>query len=124
MSSRGTQRERAVATLLGELGYLVASLRHFGGPGDLLAVATAEIREAPATHAFAGLEVITQHRPLLVEVKGTTDVPWKDYKGFGRPRRDEMILAGIKWGVEAILAWWPPSLRGGPIWLPVEDWPS
>ena len=103
MRYRGNQREQAVARLLREYGYLVASLRHVGGPADLLALPP----------FFVG-------RPLLVEVKGTTDYPWRST--WGPDRRAEMIEAGVKYSVEPLLAWWPPG--HGPIFLPVEDWPA
>lgn len=101
-----------VADGLRKNGYLVASMRHVGGPGDLLACAPLDTAR------------MYRPRPLLIEVKGTKDFPWLDYKGFGRPRRQEMIDAGVEWNVEPILAWWPPHLRGGPIWLPASDWPG
>ena len=98
---RGSPTERAVAAVLRDLDYLVGSLRHTGGAGDLL-----------AHHR--------QKRGLLVEVKATTDLPWRS--SFGPDKRAEMIEAGVYFGVEPILAWWPPRL--GLVWLSVEDWPE
>lgn len=123
MRSRGNQREQAVARILRDLGYLVASLRHVGGPADLLAISPHFLTK----HRNVGLslrQLAWQHRPLLVEVKGTTRIPWHDGDGFSPNRRAEMIEAGVSHNVEPMLAWWPPGLRGGPMWLPVEDWPA
>lgn len=141
MVHRGNQRERAVAIQLRELGYLVASLRHVGGPADLLAVpkAPSGLRivsptgnrtvtvEPGMAYPVTGsppesVRFIDPPKPLLVEVKGTKDYPWRST--WGPDARALMIEAGVTYGVEPILAWWPPSLRGGPIWLPVEDWPA
>ncbi len=110
MVGRGNQRERAVAQVLRDFGYLVSSRRHEGGAGDLLAAAPTFLK----SH--------TPNPLLLIEVKGTSDVPWRST--FGPEARAEMIEAGLNYGVQPLLAWWPPSLRGGPIWLPVEDWPG
>lgn len=111
MIRRGTQREQAVARILRELGYLVASLRHVGGPADLLAIPT-DNRSRGHGHRTM--------QPLLVEVKGTTDYPWAS--SWGPERRAEMIYAGLAFNVEPLLCWWPPGT--GPIWLPVQDWPA
>jgi hypothetical protein len=105
--NRGIQRERAVAAVLRRHGYLVASLRHEFGAGDLLAVSAHTNGSVP---------------PLLVEVKGTTDYPWRST--WGPQQRALMLQAGLQWGLEPMLAWWPPHLQGGPIWLTAEDWPA
>jgi hypothetical protein len=104
--NRGLGRERRVASLLREAGYLVASLRHFKGAGDLLAI-------APYERAF-------WPNPLIIEVKGTTEAPWRST--FGPADRHAMIEAGKAYGAEPLLAWWPTGL-GGPIFLTPEDWP-
>ena len=67
---RGSPRERAVAAVLRDLDYLVGSLRHTGGAGDLL-----------AHHR--------QKRGLLVEVKATTDLPWRSSLRARQARRDD-----------------------------------
>jgi hypothetical protein len=105
MQSRGTERERRVFNVLRDLNYLTGSLRHFRGPGDLIAF--------PPAHRG--------QRPALIEVKGTTREPWR--AGWGPQERGAMLLAGDVWGVEPLLAWWPPGLRYGPMWLTEEDWP-
>lgn len=107
MVGRGNQRERAVASALRELGYLVSSRRHEAGAGDLLAL--------PVWRHVHCL-------PLLVEVKGTTDLPWRS--NWGPDDRAQMIEAGVRYRLEPMLAWWPPGLRGGPVWLPISDWPA
>jgi hypothetical protein len=103
VGSFGLERERKVARLLQSHGYLVASLRHYGCPGDMLAL-----------HP--------DHRPLVVEVKGTKDFPWNDYKGFGRPRRQELADIGESHGAEVLLCWWPPY--HGPFWIEPSEWPK
>lgn len=107
MANRGLARERQVAQIGTALGYLVSSLRHFGGPGDQL-----------WTPQWTSPD---QLKPLLVEVKGTTDVPW--WSTWGPDDRAAMIEAALVYCLEPICAWWPPRL-GAPIWLPVEDWPA
>jgi hypothetical protein len=103
--NRGNRTERAVTAELHRHGYIVGSLRHEGGPGDHLAWLPGSWRP----------------RPLLVETKGTLDLPWRSTWGPGD--RDAMLSAGIDLDVEPILAWRPPGL-GGIIWLPPEDWPE
>lgn len=93
-----------MAAVLRKQGYLVSSLRHEFGAGDLLAVSP------------------NGHRDLLVEVKGTLDPPWRST--WGPKERQLMRVAESRWDVEPILAWWPPHLVGGPIWVPQEDWPA
>lgn len=103
--ARGNRRERQVEQLLRGLGYCTSSRRHVEGPGDLLALAP----------------VVQRHPPLLVEVKATTDPPWRS--DWGPVERGAMMLAADAWGVEPILCWWPPGLVGGPVWLTPDDWP-
>ncbi len=109
-ANRGSPRENAVAQVLRDFDYLVASRRHEPGAGDLLAA-------APAARYWT-----MPHWLLLIEVKGTRDVPWADTKGFGPERRRELLETARKWNVEPMLAWWPPHL--GLIWLPASDWPA
>lgn len=106
---RGTQRERGVANVLRDLGYLVSSRRHLGGAGDLLAIAALWDLSAP------------YRQPLLIEVKGTTGVPWAS-SAFGPADRADLLITAELHGCEPMLAWWPPNL--GLVWLPAEDWPS
>lgn len=105
--SRGTQREQWVEQALRDLNYLTASRRHLEGPGDVLALPLA----------------YTGHRPLLVEVKSTTDYPWRST--WGPQERGALLLAADVYGAEAMLAWWPPGVgrASGPLWLPPTDWP-
>lgn len=117
-NTRGIGRELQVAEVLRDLGYLVASRRHEPGPGDHLAV-------YPGLGQHLSSRALFRYRPLLVETKGTVQVPWSAGGDcFGPDERAALIHAGLEWNVEPVLAWWPPSLRGGPIWLPVEDWPA
>lgn len=108
----GLGAERAVAAVLRELNYAVASRRHEAGPGDILAVPLA----------------VREQRPLLVEVKATTGLPWASSSHFGPVDRGALLLAGDCWDCEPMLAWLPPWLqkRGEParvIWLPDDEWP-
>ncbi|MGH2761427.1 MAG: hypothetical protein ACRDLD_02415 [Thermoleophilaceae bacterium] len=89
--------------MLRAAGYLVASRRHEGGAGDHLAI-----------HPV--------HSPLLVETKGTGDLPWRST--FGPLARQALTQTADAFGAEPLMAWWPPGLKCGPIWLPAEDWPT
>ena len=116
MNRSGSPAERRVAALLIEAGYLLASRRHFGGAGDLLAVDPL----AGDGCSFA---------PLLIEVKATAAIPWQAGSDhFGPARRRELIEAAEVWGVEPMLAWAPPGMprgeAGGVFWIPVDEWPS
>lgn len=105
----GNPAENRTAAILLAHDYLPASRRHMAGPGDLLAV--------PKNGAHV------KRRALLVEVKRTTDGP---FKTFGPEDRDAMISAGVRYGVSPLLAWYGipgPIGTAYPIWLPVEDWP-
>lgn len=99
----GHARERAVAKYYRTFGYLVASLRHTPGPGDLLVI-------APATEGG---------RTWLVEVKANAAGPWSHYGPVDRAR---LAHAARVYGIEAVLAWWP---AGGPLELyPEHVWPG
>jgi hypothetical protein len=110
----GLTAERKVARLLERFGYLVASRRHFGGAGDLLAWRPVSL--------FAADNGETS-RPLLIEVKATVCVPWHSASHFGPAQRADLFGAAEDYDVEPLLAWVPPYL-GGVVWCPVEDWPS
>jgi Holliday junction resolvase len=111
MKQRGTGAERKTARLGKELGYLVSSLRHFGGAGDQL-----------WTPSVDAITVRKGNTPLLIEVKATLDPPWRST--WGPDDRRAMLQAGKRYLAEPMLAWWVPYLNGGPIWLPAEDWPD
>lgn len=109
-SKRGTPAERKVAQLGRALGYLVSSRRHEAGPGDQLWLPPVR----------PGMRLSWDVQPLLIEVKNTTDPPWRST--WGNQERIELIAWAERWGCEPILAWLPPGL-GGIVWLPPEDWP-
>lgn len=114
---KGTRRERQIAQIGRDFGYLVSSRRHEEGPGDQL--------WAPKLRLPLASEWPHPARcPLLIEVKGTVEAPWSAGGGcFGPDERAAMIEAGVQYGVAPLLAWWPPGLSA-PVWLPVEDWPA
>ena len=118
MNRSGSPAERNVAALLVGLGYLLASRRHFGGAGDLLALARYETEPG-----------VVLHRPLLIEVKATAAIPWQAGSDhFGPARRRELIDAADRWDIEPMLAWVPPGMpygeAGGVFWIPADEWPS
>lgn len=74
---------------------------------------------APASLGVADLVVLKEgHRPMLIEVKSTTDGP---YKSFGPQDRSELSLAAKMAGADAWLVWWPP--RAKPVWIAEHEWP-
>ena len=102
--SRGNARENAVARLLRDEGWIVGSMRHSEGGGDLMA---ARVR------AWNHGEV------RLIEVKSTAAGPWEH---FG-PRDRQLLRDYAKVaGASAWLAWWPP--RKTIQWIPSEEWPT
>lgn len=133
--ARGNGGERRAARFLEDCGYLVASRRHVGGAGDLLA------REAPpewlplgewgpACARCGGEEYRidgycsfecrdTQGDDLLIEVK----TGWKLWQNFTRTDRADLLATAATYGCEPLLCFWPvPSV--GPFWIPPDEWPS
>ena len=105
--SRGNARENQVATLLRDEGWIVGSMRHSAGGGDLIAA-----RLAPAVD-WDGTNL---SKVRLVEVKSTAAGPWEH---FG-PRDRQLMLDYAKVaGATAWLAWWP--LRKKIQWIPSEE---
>ena len=104
--SRGLNAERRVATYLRDLGYLVASRRHIGGAGDLLAV--------DPGHEDGW------HDPLLCEIKSDKAGPFATFTPLDRA---EMLFTARQYGCEPLLVWWPtPSM--GPFWITPDEWPQ
>lgn len=103
-SRKGNQAERDAAHSLEADGYLVASRRHVGGAGDLVAVPSQEALES---------------RPLLIEVKTTKAGAWA---AFGPADRKELADTAIEYGMIPALMW-----RGKPSapWriFYSSDWP-
>src|SRR4051812_24584235 len=100
MSSRGTQRERAVRDKLANDDWLA-----FRAPASLGCADVIALRDGS--------------RPRLVEVKSTAAGP---YHGFGPADRARLSLAARIAGADAFLAWWPP--RGRLIWIAEHEWPQ
>ena len=99
MSSRGTQRERAVRLRLEEDDWLVVRAAGSLGVVDLVALK-------------AG------HRPRLIEVKSDVKGPYDNF----RPADRADLLQRAEWaGGDAWLVWWPP--RGQMRWIPPSEWP-
>jgi Holliday junction resolvase len=88
-----------VADWLSKRGWLVASRRHIGGAGDLLAWKP----------GFA---------PRLIEVKATRN-PWQQFR---RPERAALVETAAKFEAEAFLALSPTA--GIPTIIPSKDWPQ
>lgn len=99
-SRRGDDREVKTAKILKADGWLVGSLRHIEGPGDLLAHKAGE-------------------RARLIEVKSTRT----PYAHFGRDDRAAMFNASVEYGVSVELAWWAPRSQA-PRFIRSSDWPT
>ena len=107
--SRGNARENAVARLLRDEGWIVGSMRHSEGGGDLIAA-----KNAGMLAVDMGVAEVR-----LVEVKSTSQGPWEH---FG-PRDRELLRDYAKVaGASAWLAWWPPRKKIR--WIPSEEWPG
>lgn len=99
MSSRGTQRERAVRDKLAAEDWLA-----FRAPASLGVADVIALREGS--------------RPRLIEVKSTAQGP---YEHFGPAARARLRFAARLAGAEAFLAWWPS--RGPLRWIGESEWP-
>lgn len=100
-AQRGNQRENDVRHHLESQGWLVGSLRHIKGAGDLLAVHRA-------------------YRTRIVEVKSSARSPWND---FGRTDRRALRKLAESFDADPLLAYWPYD-RKGLRWLVEDDWPT
>jgi Holliday junction resolvase len=87
-------------TQLEEAGWICGSRRHIPGAGDIL-----------AAHS--------DYRPLLIEVKTTSDGP---YKNFGPLDRYALRQAARVAGADAMLAWRPPRTKVFR-YIPSTEWP-
>lgn len=99
---KGITAERKVAKYLKELGFLVASRRHFGGAGDILALPPSGVG-------------------ILVEVKASSSDrgPFAD---FPPKDREAMMTAGKEHDVVPLLAWLPEG--GKMFFIPRDEWPG
>lgn len=100
MSSRGTQRERAVRLWLEARDYWVCRAAGSLGDADLVALKVGQ-------------------PPLLIEVKSTARSP---FHSFGPKSRADLLFAAELAGAKAILAHWPPY--GKLTWIEPDSWPK
>jgi Holliday junction resolvase len=98
-AQRGRQRERQVAEKLRSEGWVVLKGTSYG-VCDLAAMRAGD-------------------KPMLIEVKATTDGP---YKNFSPAEREVMELEADRAGARAVLAWWAP--RRQLKLIPSVEWPS
>lgn len=99
MSTRGTQRERAVRDWLADRDWVA-----FRAPASLGCADVVALRDGS--------------RPRMVEVKSTAQGP---YERFGPAERSRLSSTAKLAGADAYLAWWPP--RGELRWVPEGEWP-
>jgi len=99
MSSRGTQRERAVRDHLAKRDWVA-----FRAPASLGCADVIALRDGS--------------RPRLIEVKSTAAGP---YEHFGPQARARLRFAARLAGADALLAWWPS--RGTLRWIAESEWP-
>jgi Holliday junction resolvase len=109
-SQKGRDAEVELAHLLQADGWLVASRRHIGGAGDLLAV-----KSAPS-QTFEGLNL---SKVWLIEVKARTNV----WQGFRRKDRLALIETAREFNAQPWLASKPPGQIEW-TWLSPADWPA
>jgi hypothetical protein len=100
----GSPAENRTARILEGFGYLVASRRHVGGAGDLVALSM-------------------DGDGLLIEVKRGRGHVWENFRAGDRIA---MVEAGFLYRLTPLLAYWPwsPSANKHPIWLEQSDWPQ
>ena len=109
----GNARELKVMAVLASEGWLCASRRHIGGAGDILAI-------RPWAHDGASRKAVLYCcDAMLIEVKATTEVPWRST--FGPADRQALVETAEKHGAVPWLYWWPP--RGKLLRIPAEDFP-
>jgi len=105
-SAFGSSRERAVAKVLRDEGWVVFRCAA-SKPCDLVALRHTHDAYGPA-----------RDEARLVEVKGTTRSPWV---AWGPADRAELVDAAKRAGATPLLAWWPP--HGELQWLGEAEWP-
>ena len=114
-SAFGSSRERAVAQILRDDGWVVFRCAA-SKPCDLVA-----LRDAPYLEKAraAGVKVGRDPEARLIEVKGTTRSPWV---AWGPTERAELVDAAKRAGATPLLAWWPP--HGELTWYGEAEWPA
>ena len=103
---RGIAGERRAWHSLEDAGYLVASRRHIGGAGDILAVIPRP-KLKPTVAA------------LLVEVKTNGSSP---FATFYPPDRAELIATAIEYQCTPLLCWTPSASTI--FYIPEDEWPG
>ncbi len=104
--SRGLDRERRIARALEDEGWLVASRRHIGGAGDLLAI-------RDESQPLGGTEM------RLIEVKSTVS-PYAHFLPLDRKAMREAAAKVPE--LTAWLYWWPKG-RGEWVEICSRVWP-
>jgi hypothetical protein len=114
----GAQRGRDAEVQLGQdfeaSGAVVGSRRHIPGPGDVLVV------WGPVAGDSEYVDEVAQFGPVwLVEVKTTTDGPWKNCSLMDRA----VLRARARTvGATPLVAWRPPRAKGWQL-LGEAAWP-
>ena len=117
--ARGTKLELDVARALREEGWVVGSMRHTHGGGDLIASrAVSDLIPATApTPDEALIRSLAEVR--LIECKGTS----RPYERFGPTARQNLAMIAKRAGATAWLAWRP---KGESLiaWYRQDSWPT
>jgi Holliday junction resolvase len=109
-SQKGRDAEVELAHLLQADGWLVASRRHIGGAGDLLAVRVNSVEDKWEPDSFS---------VILIEVKARANV----WEGFRRADRRALIETAARFNAQPWLASKPPGQIEW-TWLSPADWPA
>ena len=114
---RGIAGERRAWHSLEDAGYLVASRRHIGGAGDLLA-----IEWPPQWDGISwDLEPVRRYEhlpPLLIEVKTSA----RAFSSFSLVDRSVLLETAHEYGCEPLLCWTPSASTI--FYIPEDEWPS
>jgi hypothetical protein len=114
-SRKGNSAEVRTAKWLEERGCLVASRRHTGGAGDLIAVHYDP--NAPYSTGMSGRPVTTV---WLIEVKANEGSPFMNFRGADRL---SLVATAKAVGAEPYLAHWPRGMDA-PDLIHYTDWPG
>jgi len=109
---RGIAGERRAWHSLEDAGYLVASRRHIGGAGDLLAI------EWPYSGMNRSGGRYGYRQPLLIEVKTSA----RAFSSFSLVDRSALLETAHEYGCEPLLCWTPSA--GTIFYIPEDEWPS
>lgn len=111
--SRGNSAERYVAKRLRDAGWLVGSLRHSKGAGDLIALWP---HATNGNHPADGVTAVKTGKTLLIECKRCKEL-WQQFR---REDRQAMRNTPLSPGGER----WVVNKRGNElIWMAEKDWP-